>query len=398
MTLTTSYTHGPSDVAAARRDHRGQPGRHRRPLSATARPWSSAQRAGAGPTPSCTRGPGRSPGALLARGVAPATGWASGRPTAPSGSALQYGTALIGAVLVNINPAYRTSELAYVLRQSGVRTLVSATTFKTSDYRAMVETVRAAASCPDLARRGVDRRAVAGTELEAAGASVDERRARCRARPSLSCDDPINIQYTSGTTGFPKGATLSHHNILNNGYFIGELLGYTEADRICVPVPFYHCFGMVIGNLAATSHGVGGRRPGAAVRPGATLAAVGGRALHLAVRGADDVHRRARPTRRSPTTDLLVAAHRGHGRLAVPRRGHEAGDRRDAHGRGGHLLRHDRDVAGVHPDPRRRRPRAADGDGRAGDAAPRDQGRRPGDRPHGPAAAPPASCAPAATR
>ena len=115
----------------------------------------------------------------------------------------------------------------------------------------------------------------------------------------LEPTDPINMQYTSGTTGFPKGATLSHHNILNNGYLVGEVCRYTEEDRICIPVPFYHCFGMVMGNLAATiARGVHGH-PGARVRPGADPG--GGRrgALHLALRRADDVHRRVGPGRTS---------------------------------------------------------------------------------------------------
>jgi fatty-acyl-CoA synthase len=181
---------------------------------------------------------------------------------------VQYATARIGAVLVNINPAYRTHEVSYVLRQAGVRTLVSAESFKTSDYRAMVTEVRG--DCPEL--RDV---LYLGTrewdDLLAAGAGVtglDERTA------ALSADDPINIQYTSGTTGFPKGATLSHHNILNNGYFVGELCGYTEVDRICIPVPFYHCFGMVMGNLAATSHGACMVIPAQGFTPAATLRAV----------------------------------------------------------------------------------------------------------------------------
>ncbi|GAC1325837.1 MAG: AMP-binding protein [Mycobacteriales bacterium] len=183
---------------------------------------------------------------------------------------VQYATAKIGAILVNINPAYRTHELGYVLSQSGVRLLVSAPEFKGSDYRAMVAEVHA-----DLpALEGViflD--SPQWDELVSRGDSVPLHRLRDRMA-TLSFDDPINIQYTSGTTGFPKGATLSHHNILNNGYFVGELCGYTEADRVAIPVPFYHCFGMVMGNLGATTHGACMVIPAAAFEPAATLAAV----------------------------------------------------------------------------------------------------------------------------
>jgi fatty-acyl-CoA synthase len=183
---------------------------------------------------------------------------------------LQYATAKVGAILVNVNPAYRTSELEYVLNQSGARLLVAAPSFKTSDYAQMIDEVRPA--CPAL-----ERSILFGSEgwddVLARGDAADDGALRRRAA-SLSFDDPINIQYTSGTTGFPKGATLSHHNILNNGYFVGELLGYTAADRVCVPVPFYHCFGMVMGNLGATSHGACIVIPAPAFEPAATLRAV----------------------------------------------------------------------------------------------------------------------------
>ncbi len=183
---------------------------------------------------------------------------------------IQYATASIGAVLVNINPAYRTHELAYALTRSGVRLLVSATEHRGSDYRGMVEEVRR--DCPAL-----ERTVFIGTDdwlviIEAA-AQVDEAALAERAA-TLAFDDPINIQYTSGTTGFPKGATLSHHNILNNGYFVTELIGFTELDRLCVPVPFYHCFGMVMANLGCTSHGACIVIPAPAFEAGATLDAV----------------------------------------------------------------------------------------------------------------------------
>jgi fatty-acyl-CoA synthase len=180
----------------------------------------------------------------------------------------QYATAKIGAILVTINPAYRTNELEYVLNQAGIRLLIAATSFKTADYAAMIEQVRP--NCPALQRVVL----IGSPEWDALPVRDGGPAALAAKRAALSSDDPINIQYTSGTTGFPKGATLSHHNILNNGYFVGELCGYTEEDRICVPVPLYHCFGMVMGNLAATSHGACLVYPAASFEPAATLSAV----------------------------------------------------------------------------------------------------------------------------
>jgi fatty-acyl-CoA synthase len=180
----------------------------------------------------------------------------------------QYATAKIGAILVNINPAYRTRELEFVLNQSGIRLLIAATKLKASDYAAMAGQVRP--RCPRLEDVVFLGSSLWDALLHDGGA---EDRGALDAI-ALDPDDPINIQYTSGTTGFPKGATLSHHNILNNGFFVGELCGYTEADRICIPVPFYHCFGMVMGNLAATSHGAAMVIPAPAFDPVATLEAV----------------------------------------------------------------------------------------------------------------------------
>jgi fatty-acyl-CoA synthase len=168
----------------------------------------------------------------------------------PEWTIVQYATARMGAILVNINPAYQTNELEYVLRQAGIRVLLHGCGFRRMLFAPMLSSVRP--RCPDLhyvlslesdwdalLRSG---QAVSRLELE-------------RREAELQCDDPINIQYTSGTTGAPKGATLTHHNILNNGYFIGLALGYSERDRVCIPVPLYHCFGMVLGNLACTAHG-----------------------------------------------------------------------------------------------------------------------------------------------
>jgi fatty-acyl-CoA synthase len=183
---------------------------------------------------------------------------------------VQFATAKVGVILVNINPAYRVHELKYVLNQSGCRVLVAAPSFKTSDYRAMVEQVRP--EVPSL-EHAIFLFTPAWDELLQAGRSVPLETLRERSA-TLQFDDPINIQYTSGTTGFPKGATLSHHNILNNGYFLGEGFRYTQADRVCIPVPLYHCFGMVIGNLAATTHGACMVYPEASFDPAATLRAL----------------------------------------------------------------------------------------------------------------------------
>src|SRR6185312_5552180 len=171
-------------------------------------------------------------------------------PNCAEWTIVQYATAKIGAILVNINPAYRTHELDYVLNQSGVRTLISATAFKASDYVAMADEVRPqCAALREVIFLGTDD----WEDFKRRAGDVTEDDLRTRMA-GLTNTDPINIQYTSGTTGFPKGATLSHRNILNNGYFTTELVKLRPGDRLCIPVPFYHCFGMVMGNLGCTSH------------------------------------------------------------------------------------------------------------------------------------------------
>ncbi len=207
---------------------------------------------------------------LLAKGVGKGDRVGIWAPNCAEWVLVQYATARIGAILVNVNPAYRVHELAYVLRQAGITLLVSATHHRTSDYRGMIEQVRA--DSPAL-REAVYIDDPTWDELLAAGATIPPARlAECEQ--TLAADDPVNIQYTSGTTGFPKGATLSHRNILNNGYWVGETVAYTEHDRVCLPVPFYHCFGMVMGNLAGTSHGACLVIPGPAFDAAATLRAV----------------------------------------------------------------------------------------------------------------------------
>jgi fatty-acyl-CoA synthase len=188
--------------------------------------------------------------ALYARGVRRGDRVGIWAPNRAEWVVIQYATARIGAILVNINPAYKTAELAYVLQQSGASVLLLARAFRTSDYVGMLAEVRS--TCPELKQSIVLDDDWAALLADAQAMPLDDLQA---LENSLQFDEPINIQYTSGTTGFPKGATLSHHNIQNNGFFIGEGLHLTEQDRVCIPVPFYHCFGMVLGNLACTSHG-----------------------------------------------------------------------------------------------------------------------------------------------
>jgi fatty-acyl-CoA synthase len=207
---------------------------------------------------------------LLAAGVGKGDRVGIWAPNCAEWVLLQYATAKIGSILVNINPAYRSHELGYVLDQSSVSVLVSAASFKTSDYRGMITEL--AGQLPEL-RQVIYVGTADWDELMATGAETGSAELAGR-EASLAFDDPINIQYTSGTTGFPKGATLSHHNILNNGLFIGAGCGYTQADRVCIPVPFYHCFGMVLGNLACTTHGACIVIPAPGFDPAATLAAV----------------------------------------------------------------------------------------------------------------------------
>jgi fatty-acyl-CoA synthase len=188
-------------------------------------------------------------------------------PNCAEWTIVQYATAKIGAILVNINPAYRTHELSYVLNQSGVRTLISGTAFKTSDYVGMVEDVRPESHIlKEVVFLGTDD--WENLRGSADRVTVGELRTRMA---SLDNNEPINIQYTSGTTGFPKGATLSHRNILNNGFFVTDLINLGPDDRLCIPVPFYHCFGMVMGNLGCTTHGATMVIPASGFDPALTL-------------------------------------------------------------------------------------------------------------------------------
>jgi fatty-acyl-CoA synthase len=207
---------------------------------------------------------------LMSLGIEPGERVGIWAPNCPEWTIVQYATAKIGAILVNINPAYRTHELSYVLNQSGVRTLISATAFKTSDYVSMVEEVRPESHVlRDVVFMGTDD----WENLRSGAAGITEGELRTRMA-SLNNNEPISIQYTSGTTGFPKGATLSHRNILNNGYFVTDLINLGPGDRLCIPVPFYHCFGMVMGNLGCTTHGATMVIAATGFDPGLTLAAI----------------------------------------------------------------------------------------------------------------------------
>ncbi|MCA1712223.1 MAG: AMP-binding protein [Actinobacteria bacterium] len=259
---TPSYASGPSDTpllgdtigANLRRTAQRVPDREALVECATGRRWTYAQ---------LDADVDRVAKALLAYGLDKGDRVGIWAPNVAEWVLVQYATARIGVVLTNVNPAYRSHELSYVVEQSGLRLLISAVSHKTSDYKAMCEEC----GLTDVVYLGEP----SWDEL-LEGTCSDEELAEREA--ALSFDDPINIQYTSGTTGFPKGATLSHHNILNNGYFTTELLSLTEQDRLCVPVPFYHCFGMVMGNLGATSHGACIVIPATAFDPVATLAAI----------------------------------------------------------------------------------------------------------------------------
>jgi len=203
---------------------------------------------------------------LMARGVQTGDRVGIWAPNRYEWVVSQYATARIGAILVNINPAYKSTELEYVLNQSGVTLLLLSRAFRQSDYVGMLASVRD--QCQSLRESIV---LDDGWDALLADAERTPETFLAEREAALQFDDAINIQYTSGTTGFPKGATLSHHNILNNGFFIGEMLAYGPEDRVCIPVPFYHCFGMVLGNLACTTHGSCMVIPGEAFDPKSVL-------------------------------------------------------------------------------------------------------------------------------
>jgi hypothetical protein len=287
----------------------------------------------------------------------------------------QYASARAGAILVNINPSYLAAELEYALCKSGVSVLLHGHGFRGNAYGPMLDSVRA--QCPDLLR--VFRLDEDWESLLRQGEGVSGEELR-RRESSLQFDDPINIQYTSGTTGFPKGATLTHHNLVNNGFFIGQGLGYSEHDRVCIPVPFYHCFGMVLGNLACTSHGACMVVPGESFQARAVLETVQAERCN-SLYGVPTMFRPRRCGVRALRP--LLAAHRHHGGRPLSHRVDAPGGGPAAHGGGGDRLRHDRDIADLDAQRPRRPAGAAREHGRPGGAAHRDQrprlshGRRP---------------------
>ena len=214
---------------------------------------------------------------LLSYGLQPGDRVGIWSPNRAEWVVTQFATAKAGLILVNINPAYRPVELQYVLRKVGCRALITATTFKSSDYLGMLTSIAPdfpdgtpgdlhLESLPELRAvfqlGGPIHRGAIGFDAVLQRGTVEQRRLLSDIGKSLQFDDAINIQFTSGTTGSPKGATLTHHNLVNNGLFAGELMGFTPDDRLCIPVPFYHCFGMVIANLACVTHGAAMIVPG----------------------------------------------------------------------------------------------------------------------------------------
>jgi fatty-acyl-CoA synthase len=226
---------------------------------------------------------------LVALGLEPGERIGIWSPNNAEWTVAQFATAKAGLILVNINPAYRVTELDYALNKAGCTALITAARFKSSDYLAMLgelapELAAAAPGALSATRLPDLRLVITIGAAEVPGAlrfdavydlgGATERRRLAALSEELQFDDPINIQFTSGTTGFPKGATLTHHNILNNGFFLGETMRFTERDRVCIPVPLYHCFGMVIGNLGCLTHGATMVYPSEGFDPLATLEAL----------------------------------------------------------------------------------------------------------------------------
>jgi len=213
---------------------------------------------------------------LIGAGIAKGDRVGIWSPNCAEWTIAQYASAKVGAILVNVNPSYRTHEFSYAVNQSGLKLLFSAESFKSSSYREMVEEVWSQVSTSSTSGGSLQRVVYIGTDdwagLIADGEGLPES-AVSERMSTLEPGDPINIQYTSGTTGYPKGATLSHRNILNNGFFTTDLINFTHLDRLCIPVPFYHCFGMVMGNLGCTTHGATMVIPAPGFDPAITLRA-----------------------------------------------------------------------------------------------------------------------------
>ena len=324
---------------------------------------------------------------LLALGLEPGDRVGVWAPNCAEWTLAQFATARARLIQVNVNPAYRLSELEYTLNKVGVKALISAHSFKTSDYVGMVETLapEVATSAPGeleaprlpqlriVAKIGGERRA---GWLEFSDIASDDLVRLREVAATAACRQPINIQFTSGTTGLPKGATLSHRNIVNNAYFVGLSMGLRAGDRLCVPVPLYHCFGMVLSNLACVVHGATMVYPSAGFDPLAVLKAVQAERC-TALHGVPTMFIAELQHPEFDSFDLSIAARRHHGGRAVPDRSHAAGLRPHGDARSHHRLRHDRDEPGELSELDRRSHRTPGVDGRSHPAAHGSQGHRP---------------------
>ena len=347
---------GTRATAAARRDHRRQPGPHRRRRTATARRWSTCRAGAAGPTPSWRRASTAGASACSPRASRRATGSASGRRTAPSGcssSTRPPGSARSWST--STRPTGPTSWRTCCNQAGRARCWSRARSFKTSATTARWS-ARCAPTCPAL-REVVCIGDPTGTTLLGRGAptgATGSHAARGDAAVRRPDQHPVHVGHHRLPQGRHAVATTTSSTTATSS---ASWSRYTEHDRVCIPVPFYHCFGMVMGNLGATTHGACMVDPGAGLRPGGDPARPSQAERCTSLYGVPTMFIAELDHPRFAHFDLSLAAHRDHGRLAVPGGGDEAGRRRDAHGRGDHLLRHDRDLAGVDPDPPRRRPR-----------------------------------------
>ncbi len=327
---------------------------------------------------------------LLALGLQPGERIGIWSPNNAEWVITQFATAKAGLILVNINPAYRLAEVEYALNKVGCRALITATSFKTSDYVGMVNTLapelrHARPGHLDAAKLPSLKMVIQIGDTPAAGmipfesvfdlGAASHRAQLAELAAKLQFDEAINIQFTSGTTGLPKGATLTHHNILNNGYFLGEAMHYTEHDKVCIPVPLYHCFGMVIGNLACITHGAAMVYPGEGFDPLATLQTVAEERC-TSLYGVPTMFIAQLEHPEFSKFDLTQPAHRHDGGRALPDRGDATLHPRHAPERDDHRLRHDRDQPGQHADGARRSVGAAGLDGRARASACRGEDRR----------------------
>ena len=269
----------------------------------------------------------------------------------------QFATAKVGLILVNINPAYRADELRYVLRKVGCRALITATAYKSSDYLGILTEVAPdfvgatqgdlrLEALPDLRLviqiGGPAHPSAVSFEDVAKRATADSLLSLSEIGATLQFDSPINIQFTSGTTGSPKGATLTYHNLINNGLFAGELMGFTPDDKLCIPVPFYHCFGMVLSNLACVAHGAAMIVPGEGFDAFAVLETIEAERC-TALHGVPTMFIGVLEHPEFARFDLRSLLYRHHGRIALPGGDHAPCHRPNGHSRDHHRVWNDRD-------------------------------------------------------